>query len=227
MSRDRGALMEPQIQHFRIQYKKGEALRYTANLDVHRIWERYFRRAQVPLAYSKGYHPHPRINQAMPLPLGMLSDYELLDFWTESETIVERKFLKQKLMGTRQPGIQIDTVEEIHHKQKSLQSQVTSVKYDAKQFYTDSELQQIISVDALLAQESILRIRRKKEYNLRPMIIALTSEKNKSGNMYFMHLTATPGLVGRPDEVLAALGENPNHYRITRTNIILAEREDT
>jgi hypothetical protein len=62
----RGYLM----QRIRIQYAKTEPLRYTGNLDMHRIWERTLRRARLTIAYSQGFHPQPRLNQACPLPLG-------------------------------------------------------------------------------------------------------------------------------------------------------------
>ena len=66
---------------YRINYSKKEGMRYTSNLDVHKMWERTFRRAKLPLAYSQGFHPQPKIQQASPLPLGFLSDYEIVDFF--------------------------------------------------------------------------------------------------------------------------------------------------
>ena len=214
--------MEPIKQHFRITYKIGEALRYTATLNVHKIWERYFRRARIPLAYSKGFHPQPRINQAMPLPLGMLSEYELLDFWTEvDENRIPLEQIKEKLAQTFQPGIKITSVDEILTKEKSLQSMVQSVKYHAIQFYKSEDEQSRMSVSALLAKDEIIRVRRKKEYDLRPRILYLASEENNGMIEYQMHLTALPGLSGRPDEVLAALGHEINYFRITRKEIVL------
>ncbi len=215
--------MESKKQHFRIMYKKTEALRYTANLDVHKIWERYFRRARIPLAYSQGFHPQPRINQALPLPLGMLSDCELLDFWTESSEPQNTKHLFNIFNSVFQPGVEILTVAEILSKQKSLQALVQSVKYTASQFYVENNHPVPMSLEDFLAQESIIRTRRKKEYDLKSMILELSQTNDNTGLTYSMHLTALPGLSGRPDEVLLALGHDPNHFRIIRTKIILAE----
>lgn len=223
MPRDCGELMEPIKQHFRITYKKGEALRYTANLDVHKIWERYFRRVRIHLAYSKGFHPQPRINQALPLPLGMLSDFELLEFWTESAESQNLDRIQSLFDTIKQPGIEIFNFEEIEAKQKSLQSLVQSVKYTAKQFYDDGNQNDPTSITDLLGQESIIRVRRKKEYDLKPLILELTVKNETDGILYSMHLIALPGQSGRPDEVLLALGHDPNHFRIVRTQIILSE----
>ena len=43
----------------RITFSKTAAMRYTGHLDLHRAWERTFRRAGLPLAYSQGFHPQP------------------------------------------------------------------------------------------------------------------------------------------------------------------------
>jgi radical SAM-linked protein len=218
--------MEPLKQQFRITYKKGQELRYTANLDVHKIWERFFRRARIPLAYSKGFHPQPRINQALPLPLGMLSEKELLDFWTEVEDApLQLREVDEKIKSIHHPGIEIVSMEEIVTKQKSLQSQVKSVKYKANQFYKNDFNETLITVEDLLSETRIIRSRRKKDYDLRPMILSLSADVNENSGFcqYMIHLTALPGMSGRPDEVVAALGHDPNHFRITRTDIILEE----
>lgn len=216
--------MELIKQQFRINYEKGQELRYTANLDVHKIWERYFRRADIPLAYSKGFHPQPRINQALPLPLGMLSDDEWLDFWTESAELIQLNTIEEIFRDLHQPGIHIIAVREVNQKEPSLQSQVKSVKYRASRFYSDPKTtEKPIPADAFLSQETIMRTRRNKEYDLRPLILNLEIANSRNQLVYEMHLTALPGKSGRPDEVLAAMGHDPNHFRITRTEITFAE----
>ena len=71
------------MERIRICYAKTEPLRYTSNLDVHKVWERLLLRARLPLAYSQGFHHQPRINQAAPLPLGFTSRVEMVDIWLE------------------------------------------------------------------------------------------------------------------------------------------------
>ncbi|MCX6060238.1 MAG: TIGR03936 family radical SAM-associated protein, partial [Chloroflexi bacterium] len=63
----------------RITFSKQGALRYTGHLDLHRLWERAMRRAELPLAYSLGFHPQPKISIASALPLGFSSLGEVLD----------------------------------------------------------------------------------------------------------------------------------------------------
>ena len=60
-------------------------MRFTGHLDLHRAWERTFRRAGLPLAYSQGFNPHPRLNLASALPLGFTSEGEVIDVWLEQD----------------------------------------------------------------------------------------------------------------------------------------------
>ena len=69
----------------RIGFAKNDLMRFTGHLDLHRSWERIFRRAGLPLAYTQGFSPHPRINLASALPLGFTSEAELVDVWLEAE----------------------------------------------------------------------------------------------------------------------------------------------
>lgn len=101
---------------------------------------------------------------------------------------------------------------------------VQSVKYSAVRFFPETENNNILPIDEFLSQNEIMRTRRNKEYDLKPMILSLAINENEYEALeYTMHLTALPGLSGRPDEVLLAIGHDPNHFRITRTEIILAE----
>ena len=69
----------------RIVFSKSDTLRYTGHLDLHRIWERTCRRAGIPLSYSQGFHPQPRISLAAALPLGFMGQAELMDLWLDQE----------------------------------------------------------------------------------------------------------------------------------------------
>ncbi len=74
----------------RITYTKMGWLKYTSNLDVQKLWERAIRRARLPLAYSQGYHPKPKMNLAAPLPLGFTSSAELIDIGSPKKSLPMR-----------------------------------------------------------------------------------------------------------------------------------------
>lgn len=63
----------------RVGYQKRAKVRFTSHLDTVRIFTRAFRRARIPLAFSQGYHAHPKIATGPPLPLGYTSLTEYMD----------------------------------------------------------------------------------------------------------------------------------------------------
>lgn len=73
----------------RILFAKTGDLQYISHLDLHRAFTRMLVRAGVPLWYSEGYSPHPRLAFATPLSVGAESEYELVDVYVvgDAETI--------------------------------------------------------------------------------------------------------------------------------------------
>jgi hypothetical protein len=67
----------------RLIFSKTGSLRYTGHLDLHTIWERTIRRAGLPLMYTQGFHPGPKIQLASALPLGFIGRCEIVDIWLD------------------------------------------------------------------------------------------------------------------------------------------------
>ena len=59
-----GPAPDPAVQKLRIRYTKRGRLRFTSSRDFQRALERALRRADVPMAFSAGFHPHPKISYA-------------------------------------------------------------------------------------------------------------------------------------------------------------------
>ena len=131
-------------QRYRIRFSKTDQMRFTGHLDLILTWERTFRRADLPLAYSEGFSPRPVMNFAPPLPLGYTSTGEIGDFWL-SETISINRLVKQ-LSRAAPPGIllgEILEIEDIHG--PKLPSLVQAASYQAELSGTFSELPQKIT----------------------------------------------------------------------------------
>ncbi|MDR0671104.1 MAG: TIGR03936 family radical SAM-associated protein [Oscillospiraceae bacterium] len=64
----------------RLLFEKTGPARLISHLDLMRTLQRAFARAELPLAFSEGFNPHPYLSIARPLPVGVESRYELLDF---------------------------------------------------------------------------------------------------------------------------------------------------
>jgi radical SAM-linked protein len=69
----------PPVQRVRIRYAKRGRLRFTSHRDFSRAFERALVRAQLPVAYSSGFNPHPRISYAGAAPTGSASEAEYLE----------------------------------------------------------------------------------------------------------------------------------------------------
>ena len=201
----------------RITFAKQGALRYTGHLDLHKLWERTARRAELPLAYSQGFHPQPKMNIAAALPLGFSSRCEVMDMRLQNDIPLDG--LSEKLQNTLPTGIRVLNVERVDDGEPALQTQVVSAEYEVtlKEPMDRSELERRIGF--VLAAESLPRERRGKSYDLRPLVEELSLIPSPLP-LIFMRLTAQEGATGRPEEVLDALGIPFEETRIERTKLL-------
>jgi len=199
----------------RITFSKQGALRYIGHLDLHRLWERAARRAELPLAYSHGFHPQPKINLAAALPLGFSSRCEMMDMKLETDISVES--LPARLQAILPPDIQVLKAEQVDDNAPALQTQVDSAEYEVTLTEADSGSELERKIATVMESDSLPRERRGKSYDLRPLIHEL---KLASENKIFMQLSARDGATGRPEEVLDALGIEFEGTRIERSRLI-------
>ncbi len=203
----------------RLTFSKAGAMRYVGHLDLHRSWERAFRRSGLPLAYSQGFHPQPRLNLACALPLGFTSQCELLDAWLEQDFPLE--LIQQCLSAALPPGLDIHQVETIDLQSPALQTQVIAAVYLITLLDQVSEPENLVKT--ILNSEHLPRQRRNKSYDLRPLIEHLSIVPAKDGvNIAFrVQLAAREAATGRPEELLDQMGIKFEATRIHRENLIL------
>jgi len=199
----------------RIKFTKQGALRYIGHLDLHKLWERAARRAELPLAYSQGFHPQPKMNMAAALPLGFSSRCEVMDMKLEHDIALDD--LPARLNATLPSGLQVVNVEEVDERAPALQTQVTSAEYEVTLTgpANGSELKR--KVDSVIESTSLPRERRGKTYDLRPLIEGLDVP---GSDKIIMRLAAREGATGRPEEVLDILGIAFEETRIERTHLV-------
>jgi radical SAM-linked protein len=205
-------------QRIRITFAKTAAMRYTGHLDLHRTWERVFRRARLPLAYSQGFSPHPRLNLAAALPLGFTSDCEMLDAWLEREMNLDE--VQAALTPALPPGIQILSLQIVEGNPPALQTLVASADYELTLLEPVPDLDSRLA--ELLASPSLPRVRRDKPYDLRALIETLERiPDDEHGHARLrMRLSAKESATGRPEEVLDVLGIAAHHARAHRTHLL-------
>lgn len=209
----------------RIAFSKSGPLRYIGHLDLQTLWERAARRAGLPLAYSHGFHPQPKITFASALPLGFSSRAEVMDIRLRSD--IELVDLPQRLAEALPAGIAVLDVKQVDDAEPPLQTQVRSAEYEVTLIDEVDTAALEAGIERLLHAESLPRVRRDKAYDLRPLVEGLSLLQDHGtpdgSPRIFMRLSAREAATGRPEEVLSELGIEPNSAHIERTRLIFAE----
>ena len=205
----------------RLHFAKTDAMRYTSHLDLHRAWERTIRRAGLPLAYTQGFRPHPRINLASALPLGFTSLDEVVDIWLETELPLEQ--LNFQLAKSLPPGLQVKSIEEVEAHLPALQVELLASEYQITLLEAVPDLDQ--QIEAVRSAETLPRVWRNKQYDLRPLIIEVQRIEDDPRGQQRLRLliSARESATGRPEEVILAVGGQPALARVQRTHLVFRQ----
>ncbi len=177
------------------------------------------RRAELPISYSQGFHPQPKISLAAALPLGFASRTEVLDVRLNEEIPVEN--ISDRLKDNLPTDIQIIHIESVDERAPALQTQVLSAAYEVHLTEPIDGAELTRKVAALMMSESTIRERRGKSYDLRPLIEMLSVVTEANGSVWLrMTLAARDSATGRPEEVLNALEIAPEYTRVERICLI-------
>ena len=212
------------MQRLRIRFRRGEEVKYLSHLDLMRLWERALRRAQIPLAYSEGFSPHPRISLAAPLSVGVTSEAELMDiFLTRS---VSPHWATAALKRQLPRGIEVLDVYPIALTVPSLQSQVRYAEYEVEVATEKSPEEVAATLAGLLSREHLPwhhdRDTGRRHYDLRALIDDLWLVGCSGSHCTIgMRLRCDSGGSGRPEQVALALGFAAYPRSIRRTRLIL------
>ncbi len=161
----------------RLKFSKNGKIRFASHRDVARIWERSLRAAGVPMVYSEGYSPRPRIAFGLALPTGSESDAEYIDIQLDDERprAFELVELPSVLNPALPPGLEVLAVSQLVGKTPSLQQAVTSCEWEITVTQTTDDLHQWTT--QVLSASSIVVTRERKGKavtdDLRPLIRSL------------------------------------------------------
>ncbi len=89
----------------RVCFTKTGKLKYISHLDLQRAVHRMLVRSGLPIGYSEGFNPHPRLNIALPLSIYQEGERELMDFRINEDLPMEE--IKEKLQRVAFPGMDI------------------------------------------------------------------------------------------------------------------------
>lgn len=213
------------VQRLRVRFRKGERLRYISHLDVLRHWERALRRAGIPLSYSQGFTPHPKITFAAPLPLGFVSEAELMDVLLDDR--VDPKDFRERVSRQTPPDLAILEVREVGLSLPALQSLVEWADYEVDLAGVTREEVEAAGRAFLAAERWVVLDERKdrpREVDIRPGVAWLRVTEGPCGLVRLtMRLRASQQLTVRPELVVGAVAPGARTERIARVGLQLRE----
>jgi radical SAM-linked protein len=207
----------PVQQRLRITFGKSGTLKYTSSLDISKIWERVLRRADLPILYTKGFNTRPRIQLAMPLPLGITSECEVIDVSMREKIILDEEKLISLLTSVSPRGLDIHKIEDVRISDSAMQKLVLSAEYRIRfEDGIDKDLLQQ-KVDDILSQDRIIvdqtKKRRRSVIDLRPLIIDININDNDD---LIAHLSVGDRGNMRPDQLIKQMGLSDQYVSVHR-----------
>ena len=152
----------------RVKFTKTGALQFISHLDLNRTMKTVMIRAKIPIHYSEGFNPHPKMVFALPLSIGAESVCELLDFKVDEE-LTDRE-IKKRLNNALPPEMQV-----IEAYQPS--SKFTDIAYAEYEIGASKQ----IDTGKLDAEEIVVMKRTKsgeKECDIKPLIKSWSKNEN-------------------------------------------------
>jgi radical SAM-linked protein len=196
----------------RMRFTKEGEVRFISHLELAHLFHRASRRADLPLSYSEGFHPMPRIVFATAIPVGMESRMEIVDM--ELEGRITPREIREKLNQTLPQGIEILEAEDVPLNSPSLSALTPSVYW--------VPLDRLVSKDeaipriqkALEEEEFILHQERKgkgRRVDVRPLIEKMEVKEGREDSggtsSWGIELVLRNGMgrTAKPTEIIGAI----------------------
>jgi radical SAM-linked protein len=195
----------------RLHYRKHGKVRFLGHRDVARNLERAFRIARLPLAFSEGFHPHPKISFGLALTTGFESDAEYLD--VEFTEAFDLHALPAVLRAALPDGLDVVAAVWLDDGAPALQEAVSSVVWEVEVVGADDQpadpcaLARAVA-DALAAPTiECTKVRKGRSHtdDIRPCIRRIVIVSPDSGRGPVLELELTSSGV-KPAEVVSAIG---------------------
>lgn len=200
---------------YRMMYAKEGPARYISHLDLLRTFERAARRAGLPVAFTSGFNPHPKISFAAPLGVGTAGEKEFADLELAGE--VPAVSIQRFLSGTLPEGLRLLEVRKIKEQAPALMSMVERATYrgEARLECPVTKAALDRAIKAFLDQPEILVKRKNKAgdikvYDIRPGIFAMSGRLDNDIIIIETELKTGSRDNIRFEEVVEAFKENSN-----------------
>ncbi len=196
------------MHRYRLCFSKEGELKYISHLELQRTFFRALRRAGIPLVYSGGFNPQPRLVFAAPLAVGIEGRNEYLDIYLQQYR--QERELEEIINRELPAGLAVKNVLEVQPGEPSLPSVVQAALYVVSFDAVPEKLE--AAVKGLLSSGSVMVDRKggkmgkeKKRVDIRTYIYDLKLVKEGAESRLYMLLATGSRGGARPDEVLGLL----------------------
>ncbi|MCX6400157.1 MAG: TIGR03936 family radical SAM-associated protein [Propionibacteriales bacterium] len=228
MSRQQPEQQAPPVQKVRIRYAKRGRLRFTSHRDVSRAIERAVVRAVIPMAYSSGFHPHPRISYAGASPTGAASESEYVELGLSE--VRDPRDIGEELDAVLPDGLDVVTAVDAALTSEGSLSDLLTASHWQIELGETPPAEVAAAVAAFLSTESVLVERMTKKglrsFDCRAAVVRLESTPDGDLDLVLEH--SVPAV--RPDDLLTGLAQvaaftSPPTVLLTRVAQGLLDRE--
>lgn len=221
---------------FRVKFSIKGGASFISHLDLLRTFERSLRRANLPIAFSQGFNPHPRILFGSVLPVGVESEEEYVDFILNEQ--YNSKQFKQKLNLALPSEISVLAVKQITKDMPSLMEKINLAAYSLQLCFKSHKRRSEISnwINDFLLNEEIIVVRKtkkgEKKIDLKPLIrkLELVEKDEKQGEEknWELLLVAQTGSKGnlRTDHLVTELNRylpDLDYVKVRRTGLFIED----
>ena len=208
-----------------IRFGKQPRLRFISHLDLQRFFQRALNRTGLPVAYTQGFNPHAIMSFGSALALGWTSEYEILD--VKLSVPMGRKRTEEAMRQALPEDLPVLEVRMVDDRHPAPMAMVRASDYEIA-LSGESAGAVLDAVDAFLASEQVMAVRKtksgEKEIDIRPLAISL----ERAGDVLLARLKLTETDTLKPDLLVNSLaklaGVEPPEARIHR-KCLLGEDE--
>ncbi|MBR5779274.1 MAG: TIGR03936 family radical SAM-associated protein [Clostridia bacterium] len=196
----------------RVCFTKLGNLKYISHLDLQRAIHRMLVRSGLPISYSEGFNPHPRLNIALPLSIYQEGERELCDFRVTED--IDVLTIKSKLQSAAFPGLDIVSVEIADRK---LTTKRAVWRLELETDITEEEFKTALSGEMKVVKRSKTG---EKTVDISPMVKFVSCESENGFTVLRVELNAAGNDYLNPSYVAAFFGDRVKIKRVVRENII-------
>jgi len=204
---------------YRARFSKTGPLRFLGHLDLTRMLLRALRRADIPLVYSQGFNPRPRVSFGPALSVGIASDGEYLDF--ESHERLDPAETLRRVNAVLPVGVRFQLLRAVDREQTNLGDSIRAARYRVK---TPGGFDVGAAVEAFNRRGSVIVERPRKNGKTRRLDLRekLLQLEQLDASALSMTLAMGQGASVRPEEALREiLGDGNSAYDVVREELLV------